>query len=138
MGDCCDNMEPVKAKECTRSCKKLPAPLWWLSCKLDGIKWGIKSFIRRHKKSAMEMWVEREVRLAIEREQEADRKDCEERGKKYNPQGLQLRWRDLQVCPPSLQVVVEGRPFRDVVGIHHWRADKDDEELASDSPHWCR
>lgn len=84
MGDCCD-MGPVKAKECTRSCKKLPEPLWWLSCKLGGIKWGIKAFIRRHKKSAMEMWVEREVRIAIEREQEADRKDCEERDKKYNP-----------------------------------------------------
>ena len=84
MGDCCD-MEPVKAKECVGRCKKIPTPLWWLSCKFDGIKWGIKAFIRRHKKSPMEMWVENEVRLAIEREQAADREDCERRGKKYNP-----------------------------------------------------
>ena len=84
MGDCCD-MEPVKAQECVWRCKKLPAPLWWLSCKFSGIKWGIKAFIRRHKKSPMEMWVENEVRLAIEREQAADREDCEKRGKKYSP-----------------------------------------------------
>lgn len=77
MGDCCD-MEPVKDQECVGRCKKMPAPLWWLSSKLDGIKWGIKSFIRCHKKSPMEMWVENEVRLAIEREQEADRKDYAE------------------------------------------------------------
>lgn len=84
MGECCD-MGPVKAQECVGRCKKMPAPLWWLSCKLGGIKWGIKAFIRRHKKSPMEKWAENEVRLAIEREQAADREDCEKRGKKYNP-----------------------------------------------------
>ena len=83
MGDCCD-MEPVKAQECVGKCKKVPAPLWWLGCKFDEIKWGIKYFIRRHRKSPMEMWVEREVKIAIEREKAADKEDCEKRGKKYN------------------------------------------------------
>lgn len=84
MGDCCD-MEPVKAQECVGRCKKMPAPLWWLGCKFDEIKWGIKAFIRRHQKSAMETWVEREVKIAIDREHAADKEDCEKRGKKYNP-----------------------------------------------------
>lgn len=84
MGDCCD-MEPVKAQECVERCKKMPAPLWWLGCKFDEIKWGIKYFIRRHRKSAMETWVEREVKIAIDREHAADKEDCEKRGKKYNP-----------------------------------------------------
>ena len=84
MGDCREE-EPVKAQECVGRCKKMPAPLWWLGCKFDDIKWGIKSFIRRHQKSAMETWVEREVKIAIDREHAADREDCEKRGKKYNP-----------------------------------------------------
>lgn len=84
MGDCCVE-EPVKAQECVGKCKKLPAPIWWLGCKFNEIKWGIKYFIRRHRKSAMETWVEREVKIAIEMEQAADKEDCEKRGKKYNP-----------------------------------------------------
>lgn len=64
---------------------KKPAPLWWLCCKFDEIKWGIKHFIRRHRKSTTELWVEREVKIAIDREHAADKEDCEKRGKKYNP-----------------------------------------------------
>ena len=41
--------------------------------------------MRRHQKSAMETWVEREVKIAIAREHAADKEDCEKRGKKYNP-----------------------------------------------------
>lgn len=37
------------------------------------------------KKSPMELWVEREVKIAVDRELEADRKDAEEHGRKYNP-----------------------------------------------------
>lgn len=78
-------MEPVKATRIVGECKKMPAPLWWLYCKFGGIKWGIKTFMRRHRKSPMETWVEREIRLAIEHEREAERKDAEEHGKKYDP-----------------------------------------------------
>lgn len=84
MGDCCD-MEPETAQECVGRCKKMPAPFWWLSCKFSGIKWGIKSFIRRHRKSPMELWAEHEVEVAVAREMEADRKDAEEHGRKYSP-----------------------------------------------------
>lgn len=63
----------------------MPALLWWLSYKFNDIKYRIKAFIGRHRKSPMETWVEREIRIAIEREQAADREDCERRGKKYNP-----------------------------------------------------
>lgn len=78
MGDCC---EPV----CNGKCKKMPALLWWLRCKFNDIKYGIKEFIRRHQKSPMQSWVEREVKIAIDREHAADKEDCEKRGKKYNP-----------------------------------------------------
>ena len=37
------------------------------------------------KKSNMELWAEREIAIAIKREHEADRKDAEEHGRKYNP-----------------------------------------------------
>lgn len=81
-------MEPVKAQECVGECKKMLAPLWWLYCKFNGIKWCIKTFMRHHRKSPMESWVEREIRLAIEHEREAERKDAEEHGKKYDPKGF--------------------------------------------------
>lgn len=84
MGDCCD-MEPVKAQEHVGRFKKAPAPLWWLNHKFNYIKYRIKVFIRRHRKSPMELWVENEIRLVIEREQAAEREDCERRGKRYNP-----------------------------------------------------
>jgi hypothetical protein len=77
-------MEPVKAKECVGKFKKT----CWLIRKFNDIKWGIKAFIRRHRKSPIEMWAEREVALAIEREREAERKDAEEHGKKYDPKGF--------------------------------------------------
>lgn len=84
MGDCCD-MEPVKDQECVGKCKRMPTPLWWLICTFGGIKYGIKTFMRRHRKSPMERWAEREINIAIEREQASEREDCEKRGKKYNP-----------------------------------------------------
>ena len=37
------------------------------------------------KKSPMESWAEREIEIAVAREREADRKDAEEHGHKYNP-----------------------------------------------------
>ena len=37
------------------------------------------------KKSPMELWAEHEVEVAVAREMEADRKDAEEHGRKYNP-----------------------------------------------------
>lgn len=36
------------------------------------------------KKSGKELWAEKEIELAVKREQEADREDCEKRGKKYS------------------------------------------------------
>ena len=37
------------------------------------------------KKSSIELWAEREIAIAIELEHEAERKDAEEHGRKYNP-----------------------------------------------------
>lgn len=36
------------------------------------------------KKSGRELWAEKEIEIAVKREQEADREDCEKRGKKYS------------------------------------------------------
>lgn len=47
-----------------------------------------KRLFKRNKKSNMLSWAEREVALAIEREREAERKDAEEHGKKYDPKGF--------------------------------------------------
>ena len=44
-----------------------------------------KRLFKRKKKSSSLSWAEREVELAIEREHEAERKDAEEHGKKYDP-----------------------------------------------------
>lgn len=80
MGDCCEPAELGCHK-----CKKMAAPLWWLRCLFSGMVWRIKMFIRRRRKSAMQLWVEHEIKIAIDREHAADKADCEKQGKKYNP-----------------------------------------------------
>lgn len=57
----------------------------WLKRKLSDMKWWFVRLRHRWEKSAMETWVEREVKIAIDRERAADKEDCEKRGKKYNP-----------------------------------------------------
>lgn len=74
MGDCC---EPVRAENEHRQS--------WMKRKLSEIKWWFIHLRHRWKKSPMQSWVEREVKIAIDREHAADKEDCERRGKKYNP-----------------------------------------------------
>lgn len=74
MGDCC---ELVKAGN--ERCQS------WIRRKLFEIKWWFIHLRNRWKKSPMQSWVEREVKIAIDRERAADKEECEKRGKKYNP-----------------------------------------------------
>lgn len=78
MGDCC---EPV----CNGRCKVKPRLLGRLSTRLDILVWNVKIFFKRRRKSPIQSWVEREVKIAIDREHASDREDCEKHGKKYNP-----------------------------------------------------
>lgn len=57
----------------------------WMKRKLMDIKWWFIRLRHRWEKSPMETWVEREVKIAIDREHAVDKEDCEKRGKKYNP-----------------------------------------------------
>lgn len=57
----------------------------WIKRKLSEIKWWLIHLRHCWKKSPMQSWVEREVKIAIDREHAADKEDCEKRGKKYNP-----------------------------------------------------
>lgn len=48
----------------------------------------LKALFKGRQKSPMEMWAEEEVRLAVEREQESERKDAEAHGRKYDHKGF--------------------------------------------------